>query len=497
MRVNPARIGLASLSACAALLALAACGTDPRIPTTLALSAATLTFTAVGEEQQLSLTITDQEGQPLPAETASWSSNDPAVATVTQTGLVTARGSGSAQISATAGSATTSAQVMVVQTPVEIQKISGDAQTGPPGTTLAAPLVIQLNDSRGNPIPGLPVTFGVSQGEGSVSTSSATTGADGRASTTFSTGTDSGSPQEVLVTASATVSTSFSAILPADPTAFNIGIRYAGTATSSQRQAFTTARLRWESVITQDLEGGFLDAPADDCGGSTPAVKQNVDDLLILVNLVEIDGAGGVLGGAGPCYIRTEGDLTILGTMQFDTADLAMLEADGFLSSVVLHEMGHVLGFGTLWERQNLLVDPVPDEDPPNPDPPQDPHFIGPQAISTFNDVGGVTYVDGAKVPVEDIGGPGTANGHWRESVFDRELMTGFIGAGTSPLSRVTLASLADQGYSVDFTKADAYTLAMALQAYERGRTLKLQGDILRRPIRKVDARGRVTGLLR
>jgi hypothetical protein len=224
-------------------------------------------------------------------------------------------------------------------------------------------LVIQVNDSRGNPIPGLPVTFGVSQGEGSVSTSSATTGADGRASTTFSTGTDSGSPQEVLVTASATISTSFSAILPADPTAFNIGIRYAGTATSSQRQAFTTARLRWESVITQDLEGGFLDAPADDCGGSTPAVKQNVDDLLILVNLVEIDGAGGVLGGAGPCYIRTEGDLTILGTMQFDTADLAMLEADGFLSSVVLHEMGHVLGFGTLWERQNLLVDPVPDED--------------------------------------------------------------------------------------------------------------------------------------
>jgi hypothetical protein len=75
--------------------------------------------------------------------------------------------------------------------------------------------------------------------------------------------------------------------------------------------------------------------------------------------------------------------------------------------------------------------------------------------------------------------------------------MTGFIGAGISPLSVVTLASLADQGYQVDFAKADVYTLGMALQAFERGRTLKLEKDILRRPIRKVDIRGRVTGTLR
>jgi hypothetical protein len=171
-----------------------------------------------------------------------------------------------------------------------------------------------------------------------------------------------------------------------------------------------------------------------------------------------------------------------------------MLEAEGFLSNVILHEMGHVLGFGTLWGAQGLLVDPAEGEIP---NPGADPHFIGSQAIVSFDDVGGTAYVAGAKVPVENTGGPGTADGHWRETVFDRELMTGFIGAGTSPLSVVTLASLADQGYSVDFTKADGYTLAMELQAFERGRTLKLQGDILRRPIRKVDSRGRVTGMLR
>jgi hypothetical protein len=453
----------------------------------------------VGEEQQLSPSITDQDGKTLPAETASWSSSNSAVATVTETGLVTARGQGSAEITAAAGAATASAQVSVVQTPVEILKISGDAQTALPGATLSAPLVIRVNDSRGEPIPGLSVTFSVSQGEGSVSTSSAVTDAGGRASTTFSTGTDSGSPQEVLVTVLSTaVSTSFTAILPPDPTSFNIGILYAGTPTSTQRQAFATARVRWEAVIIQDLEDVFLEAPAEDCGSGSPAVSQDVDDLLILVRLVEIDGPGNVLGGASPCYIRTSDDLSILGAMQFDTADLEALEAEGFLSSIVLHEMGHVLGFGTLWERQGLLVDPVPDEDIPNPDPPQDPHFIGPQAISMFDDIGGTTYVEGEKVPVENTGGPGTHNGHWRESVFGSELMTGlFTGTATNPLSVVTLGSLADQGYSVDFTKADPFNLSMALRAFDTRRTLRITDDILSMPIRKVDRRGRVTGMFR
>jgi hypothetical protein len=497
-RANLRPMRFATFPAWAALLAyLAACGTDPRVPTTVVVNPTTLTFTAVGEEQQLSSSITDQDGAALPSETTSWSSSDPEVATVTGTGLVTARGPGSAEIIATAGSATASAHVSVVQTPVEIEKVSGDLQTGSPGSTLAAPLVVRVKDSKGNAIAGLTVTFSVSQGEGSVSTVSATTGADGKASTTFSTGTDSGSPQEVLVAVpSTTVSTSFSAILPADPTSFDIGIRYAGSPTTAQRQAFATARVRWESVISQDLEEVFLQAPADDCASGTPAVNQDVDDLLILVRLVEIDGPGNVLGGASPCYIRTSDDLSILGVMEFDTADLEMLEEEGFLSAVILHEMGHVLGFGTLWQLQGLLVDPVPDEDPPTPGPPHDPHFTGPQAISMFDDIGGTTYVEGEKVPVENTGGPGTHNGHWRESVFGPELMTGLFTGTTTPLSVVTLASLADQGYSVDFTKADPFTLSLAVSAFSTGRALRVTDDILSMPIRKVDRRGRVTGVV-
>ena len=505
MRANHAPLKIVSAAGSLVLLTfLAACGaTDPRVPTAIVLNATTLNFTALGDAQQLSPTISDQDGKALPPETATWSSSDPAVATVSQTGLVTAQGAGSAQITAEAGSVTASVQVSVVQTPTEIEKISGDAQTAPAGSTVPSPLVVQVNDARGNPIPNATVVFTVAEGDGTTSSSTGLTGPDGRASTSFTTGTVSGSSQVVSATIQTTaLSVSFTATAAADPSSFNIGVRFLTPATPAQRQAFTDARVRWEAAITGDLEDGFLDIPPADCAASAPAVSQVIDDVLILVSLVPIDGAGGILGGAGPCYLRDfgiqdvfeVGDLTILGTMKFDIDDLEMLEADGFLSNVILHEMGHVLGFGTLWEPQSLLVDPA---EGAIPNPTADPHFIGSRALASFDDVGGTAYITGAKVPVENTGGPGTADGHWRESVFDRELMTGFIGSGTSPLSVVTLASLADQGYSVDFTKADGYTLGMALQAFDRGRTLKLKGDILRRPIRKVDVRGRVTGVLR
>jgi Leishmanolysin/Bacterial Ig-like domain (group 2) len=492
----------AAWAGCALLLGIvAACGTEPRIPTSLVLNTTTLSFTALGEEQQLSPTITDQEGKTLPAETASWSSSDPAVATVSQTGLVTAQGSGSAQITATAGAATASAQVSVVQTPTEIEKISGDAQAAPAGSTLPALLVVQVNDARGNPVPNATIIFTVVEGDGDISSSTVVTGPDGRASTSFTTGTSSGAAQVVSATIQSTgLSVSFTATAVADPSSFNIGLRFLSPATTSQRQAFTDARQRWEAAITEDLAPVlFDDVVAPDCASETPQVNQNIDDVLILVSLVPIDGPGNILGGAGPCYVRDfgtpdvfeTGDLTVLGTMQFDTDDLEMIEAEGFLSNVILHEMGHVLGFGTLWEVQGLLVDPVPSRNPPDPDPPEDPHFIGTQGLSTFEEIGGATYI-GAKVPVEDTGGPGTHNGHWRESVFENELMTGFIGMGSSPLSVVTLASLADLGYGVDLTRADAFTLALALRGFTSGPKLRLKNDVLRIPLRKVDPRGRV-----
>ena len=109
---------------------------------------------------------------------------------------------------------------------------------------------------------------------------------------------------------------------------------------------------------------------------------------------------------------------------------------------VGLHEMGHVLGFGPIWHHFRFLQDYSRDNRN------RDKHFNGPLAIAAFDDAGGRDYT-GAKVPVVD-------GGHWRRPVLHGELMS---SGGGSALSAITVQSLADLGYGVDVSQADAYTL--------------------------------------
>jgi hypothetical protein len=231
-----------------------------------------------------------------------------------------------------------------------------------------------------------------------------------------------------------------------------------------------------------------LNAEASTCGEGSPAVDELVDDVIILVTVEPIDGPGGTLASAGPCWVRNDGSLPILGAMKFDAADLDGIEADGTIADVILHEMGHVLGIGSLWTYQGLLADPAASNG-------TDPHFTGARAIAAFDRVGGTGYT-GAKVPVENTGEPGTADGHWRESVMGNELMTGYIAGTPNPLSLVTVESLADQGYSVSTAAADPYNLASALQAIRRGPVRLMGDDRLKVPIRAVNAEGRVSRVL-
>ena len=93
-------------------------------------------------------------------------------------------------------------------------------------------------------------------------------------------------------------------------------------------------------------------------------------------------------------------------------------------------------------------------------DPAPDTHFNGLKAVAAFDAAGGSSYT-GAKVPVENMGGSGNRDSHWRESVLDNELMTTHIvlSSENNPLSAITIQAMADIGYSVDVTQADAYTL--------------------------------------
>ena len=85
-----------------------------------------------------------------------------------------------------------------------------------------------------------------------------------------------------------------------------------------------------------------------------------IDDVLIEASGTPIDGPGGILGQAGPTHLRPAGAGTAAfipakGRMQFDTADLAAMQANGTLNDVITHEMGHVLGIGTIWTTKGLL----------------------------------------------------------------------------------------------------------------------------------------------
>ena len=57
-------------------------------------------------------------------------------------------------------------------------------------------------------------------------------------------------------------------------------------------------------------------------------------------------------------------------------------------------------------------------------------------------------------------------------------------------------ASLADLGYVVNLAAADPYTLAPGIRIAGSRRMLHLKNDIIRGPIRQVDASGRVVGVL-
>jgi hypothetical protein len=466
-------------------LSVAGCGggggTEPIIPTTAALSASTVSLAAIGQTAQLTATITDQNGNAIGSPELAWTSANTAVVTVSSSGLVTATGNGTTVVTVSAGSASAQADVSVAQVPSQVQKVAGDGQTATPGQPVAVPLTVQVNDGSGSPVANVTVTFAATAG--TLGTMSVATGADGRASTGF-TPVATGAQQVTASVANTSLTASFT---ETGVSPFAIELQFLTTPTSAQMAAFTAAQQRWESLIVGDLPNlSSFTAAAGTCGDNSPAIQPRpVDDLVILVTLKSIDGAGNVLGGSAPCFIRNTGKLPVLSLMQLDTDDLDQLQTAGLLQAVILHEMGHALGYGTIWNNLNLLADASLTGG-------TDPHFTGGQATAAFNAVGGASYSASLKVPVENTGGAGTADAHWRESVFGNELMTGFVDAGVNPLSRVTVASMGDLGYTVNLADADPYTLAPGLRAFARGPAIELKNDVLRVPLHEVDDAGQV-----
>ena len=294
-------------------------------------------------------------------------------------------------------------------------------------------------------------------------------------------------------------------LVPGDDTSFDITLEYRTSTqpTPAQRQLFKNAEEFWEGAITGDLPAAPVVSSDHWCDegdeATAPDFGSTIDDLTIYVKLEDLGGPGGTLAQAGPCWVRrAPRGLPFTGSMTFDTWDLDKLERDGDLEATIIHEMAHVLGFGLLWERAALLGEPslvCPNHPLPCKyrdrvkKPGQDTHFRGPHATAEFDTIGGSSYV-----PVENdiavyfIGG---LDVHWRETVFATEAMTPSLDSGVpNPVSRVTLASLQDLGYAVEYAAADAtYTLPTSGGGGLRGQPRRTVGSERRRPARAVPGR--------
>ncbi len=422
--------------------------------------------------------------------------------------LGTTAGTGNQQLTASA-SGVTSVTITASATAgaaTAWSKLSGDAQSAEVGTALPNPLVVEVVDAFGNGVSGVSVSFTAS--EGSIGTASATTNSSGQAQTSWTLGSTVGAQtvtassdglSDLTFAATGAAPAPASCTLQAVTSGFDIQLCYLTSVSAAVQSAFENARTRWESLITGDVVDHLSRLSEGACGTGSPAISRGTfDDLLIFVTIEPIDGAFNILGSAGPCYVRSASYLPFAGHMRFDEADMDRLAASGSLENVILHEMGHVLGIGTLWDLgpNDLLRNPTNGVA----DPTVDTHFIGAGAIAAFDAAGGAARTTGEKVPVENqSGGAGTLDGHWRESTMNAELMTGFLDSGTNPLSAISVESLADIGYVVDASGADAYTVfdPQGVSDFDTERDLiRLVDDILIMPIRVVDPNGNVVRII-
>lgn len=239
-----------------------------------------------------------------------------------------------------------------------------------------------------------------------------------------------------------------------DRARFNIDIKYIVEPTERQKEVFQAAVDRWERIIIADEEN-LTGATIPSAFPNLPTLvnpDQVLDDIIIEVNLREIDGPSGVLGRAGPRYLRVPDFTTISGMMEFDVADLEMLDEQGQFENVIIHEMGHVLGIDTFWRLSDSGFDTPNLINLSTYDQLIDPDYLGNTGNLFWKTEGGEGLL-----PVEGTffysdGTPyirsGTSYSHWDEDRLYNELMTGFLNSGVdNVLSRITAGSVRDLGY--------------------------------------------------
>ncbi len=385
--------------------------------------------------------------------------------------------------------------------PNAVTVVSGNGQLAAAGAQVPGTIAFKVGDKFGNGIANAPVVFQVTAGEGNVTgTATVPTDANGIANAPSWTLGKINIPQQLSATmgnlstfATATVNSQYRA-----------EVRFFGpTPDPNYAAAFTRAA----NKLNAEISGGMTPVPllnfdvANTCGTTgVPILNETVQTVVVFVTIRPIDGVGRILAASGPCIIRSGTRFPAVGTMTFDVADVAQLFTRGQLNDVALHEMQHVAGFGTLWtcgaggfppSMASLCINPGTAQSA----------FIGLNATAACSQLGGSAAACSPGVLLENTGGQGTLDSHWRKATFNAELMTGFISnPGTPmPLSLLTIASLADLGYTVNTNVADGYAVTSAvgasLQTLRAAQGLAVEDgrEDLLAPRAEVTREGRVT----
>ncbi len=180
-----------------------------------------------GQSFSYSAEARDAQGAVIPNTPIAWRVITPGKATMSGSG------GGSGTTLASRGEALIVAQLLTGQAdtlPLEILPlaqslaiVSGNNQTAALGALLAAPLVVRVNATDGQPLQGITVTFAVTAGGGSVSSLSGTTDGSGLVSVSWTTGTSLAAQTVTATSAGLTGSpATFTAVAPTLSLAFDV-----------------------------------------------------------------------------------------------------------------------------------------------------------------------------------------------------------------------------------------------------------------------------------
>jgi hypothetical protein len=141
---------------------------------------------------------------------------------------------------------------------------------------------------------------------------------------------------------------------PPEP-GYQIDVRFIGSIelTEAERDLFHQAARRWEEVIIGDVPDIVVQRRESfQCDRvEVPELDQLVDDLIVYVEIAPLDGPWN--GWGAPCVLR-DSYLPVLASVVINVDSRSSLDYD-----LALHELGHAIGFGEVWDELGLLKDPA------------------------------------------------------------------------------------------------------------------------------------------